>query len=482
MSSGDAQPPGDDACFVACVLPPSQFREAGSERPGPNDFTDAEVRSLDLTGLPVNWEHEDDKTLGIVEQNYTTDSGAKYVVVRMATNNPFGATALRQMKAGEMNEMSLTHKFRWGQRPDGNLVEHRIPISIGVTKKGNREGCHIHPNSIWTEAPVDRFRETLYSRTYNNSKAATQRTAMADTSMADAAATTPDANQTPVATPATPATPAAAPVATPAAAAPAHSDRTAASVAEQDNVLAELSDPAKVQAYNLKPEEYVALTSLAAQRGSKLEQTLSEREAKLAAQQKELEQIKAELTAAKQRDQDATKLARDMYDKKVAAYFNDMKSAGFPLPENTMNLFTQARSDDPAKMLELNQMSEAIFANGAKMAQHIVALEQRFEAEQAFAAKQKEAQQSALTGLTARFNAANNALGPVATPASSAGEAHPEDNRGGKRARPDSEGADSAHGTTTEAQAPVSAQTQTMLQQLPDFLLAQLPAHVRRQA
>lgn len=477
MSGPDIAPTpglaGEDACFVGCVLPPSQFKQDNAEaRPGPNDFTDDDIRRLDLTGLPVNWNHEDDKTLGVVEQDYTTDSGAKYVVVRMATDNPFGFTAKRQIEEGEMNEMSLTHKFRWGTRGNGELVEHRLPISIGVTKKGNREGCLIHPNSVWTEPPSNRFRETLYSRTFENSKEAADRAIMSEA--------TPDANQTPVATPATPATPvAAAPVAAaPAAAVPAP---TAQSVSDQVNVLAELSDEDKVKAFGLKPEEYVKLTSLAAQRGAKLEATLGERDAALAKQQAELLRIKAELEAAQQRDKDTAKLAQEMFETKLKEYQATMQAVGFPMPAGTMDIFNKSRSDNPAELLKANQMAEAIFANGAAMAHHIKELEATVKREQAFAAKQQQAQDSALHGLTERFKAANDALAP-------ASELRADTNqRPLKRARPEDE-ADSAHGTVDEAaaaaaaqqeQQQMSSQTAGTLDNIPDWLMDQLPAYAR---
>lgn len=466
-----------DACFVGCVLPPSQFRAGDTERrPGRNDFTDEDIRALDLTGLPVNWEHEDDKTLGVVEQNYTTESGAKYVVVRMAADTPFGHMALHDIREGKTSEMSLEHMFLNGTLTDGKTLERRLPLSIGVTKKGNRPGCHIFPKSVWTEKPSDRFRKTIYCSVHKNSKQTAEGQTMADTTMEP----TPAEGAPPQEPPA----PAADSAESQAPAKPAVPG------ANDESLLSNLADPNNIKAYDLKSlDEIVGLTALAAQRGQKLEQALAERDSELAKMRAETEQLRKEVATAKQAGPQQGALAEKMYEDRMNELFEAMKAAGHPLPENTRDVFKLSRSGDPATMLENNQMSQVVLANSAiKMAQQIQFMQAQDERERAKASSQKQVAQSAFGMLSDRFKQENDALSNAQAFHSDESRKrsqpeHPEDTRGGKQARADMA---SAPMTTPAASAPsvpgapkLSAQTIAMLRQLPDHLKDQIPEFAR---
>lgn len=135
-----------DLLFVGRCHPNAEFGDSPSELAnlGPWDFSKSQLENLELTHLPLTYEHDDDKAVGLIKNTYTGKDGAKYIVGVIDCDHPVGRDLAQGIETGDFGELSLKHVFREDHDPSRRVfIQNRRPTRVGITKQGARPNCKI---------------------------------------------------------------------------------------------------------------------------------------------------------------------------------------------------------------------------------------------------------------------------------------------------------------------------------------------------
>jgi len=137
--------------FLGCVYPSTDVKNHPSDkrRLDPTHFHGDGVREMDLTGLPLTWEHALNMPVGKILGTFTLPCGSKFIHGEIDCNHRAGTMTADSMLSGKRLELSLSHHFKQDERinSDGliELIQTRTPIAVGIVKGGLRDSCTISP-------------------------------------------------------------------------------------------------------------------------------------------------------------------------------------------------------------------------------------------------------------------------------------------------------------------------------------------------
>lgn len=282
--SDDGEMSSQDLVFIGCVHPPASFGNTPEDlqKLGPNDFTERQVREMDLTGLPVTWEHDEDKGIGVVKMTLTSDDGSKHIIAAIDCDTEVGRQCAHQMERGEINELSLSHLYTEAYDPEENVsIQNRIPVRVGITKQGARSNCRV-PRELLYRVDKDywdknhAWRDIKARVEHNSATARTGLSTMLSTSAAPVGApSTPASQQETAAPPATAATTTTA-TTTP----PPQSTETKEEESSED-IFDVLSNYEKLREQNLSHDEALRLVAKSAERAKALENQAADQQKKI---------------------------------------------------------------------------------------------------------------------------------------------------------------------------------------------------------
>lgn len=336
---------GEDLTFVGRVLPAAGLSNGPTLKGG--EFSDKDIDTVKLAGLPLTWEHDEQTTVGLVEHSYTGKDGHKYIVGRVSRESPFGDLIAKHVSRGQKTELSLMHMLGAEDR-GGVIVEQRIPTSVGITKKGLRPNCHIDPNSVRSEPASEHLRRTIYRTLPENPL------------------NLPNTSETKMSTEAKPEETVAAE--TPKAEEPAKTEEEPMGLdffANPENILKKGLD-------GMTPEKFAALAARIAQEGKAFQQQLAEKEeeaAKIKTQMEDLEKKAQAMTQAQ--EQDYLDLARK--------YAELMSAHGGMTAENALEVYQKVRSQDPDVARAQGHLLQQQYAYSADLEKRNAALEKQLE-------------------------------------------------------------------------------------------------------
>lgn len=153
-----------DLVFVGFAHPP-QGPTPPTKDVGVNQFCSDNLRDMNLTGLPVGYEHE--HPVGTIIHSATGAQSTKLIVGHIPEHEK---ATIESIENGDLPELSLTHTFSVWNEKDGTEIQERRPIEVSLTKKGNRPGCKIiHTHRLPTRSsPADYIsKEPLPQETMN---------------------------------------------------------------------------------------------------------------------------------------------------------------------------------------------------------------------------------------------------------------------------------------------------------------------------
>lgn len=286
-----------------------------------SQFSDADIGRMNLTGLPLTWEHQGGLAVGLVESTFEDADGHKCVRGRIPLGG-FGDVMAQQIESGRRAELSLQHDFE-ASRVAGMWREDKIPSAVGVVQKGGRPSCLINPNSIRRVAGSDHLRQTIYRAHEGGKKMADEEPQM----------------------------------------------NVLDFFAEPSNMLNKL----EAEGDTMTPQAAAALAAKIAAEGKKHMTQSTEKDTQIAALQEELEKIKATAAAATEAQEAdyvtlATKLAEIIAER-------DGRT-----PENVLDVLKKVRSTDPAIAMQQGEVLRQTYAFSKDLLEQNAKLQKQVDA------------------------------------------------------------------------------------------------------
>lgn len=110
-------------------------------------FTPEELKKISLVGIPVDIEHNGEKTvIGKVVSEYLDHTGAKYAISYIDTDTKMGKYAHNLLKSGELNQVSTEHAVSEKISEDKKSVTVKKTYQfLTLTKKAGRtdDSCSV---------------------------------------------------------------------------------------------------------------------------------------------------------------------------------------------------------------------------------------------------------------------------------------------------------------------------------------------------
>lgn len=342
----------DSLYFMGCVHPPTDVQHGSEAHLDPKVFSADEVDVMELSGVPLTWQHQDPMCVGRVHVSANSD-GSKLIFGEVETDSPQGLLTAEDMWSGKLCELSLSHKTQQfaRTREDGyeEIVQRRIPIRVGITDDAKRKGCAIFRESLTWGAPTQQQDKPILSETvYHSSNVySSSSSVMADDAMAEAP---PATEQTPGPDP-------------------------------NRDVMAQMADEDNFAKQGLSAEAAAKLASTVAQKNQLLEKQLQELQAQ---KEKELEQLKQQLSQGEAEKEQIRQEAERKYQENMGRLVEmgrDMNAPGFEADKNPEEILASALGGqtDTTSLMKQNRLLELVTACNTAACQKVSVLETELE-------------------------------------------------------------------------------------------------------
>jgi len=131
-----------------------------------NDFTDDQMKRLNLVGLPLWWNHQ--FQIGKVEKSWLGDDGSLYIQGMINTDNEPGKFAMEEITSKKRSGLSLTHIYKFGERPskDPGYIEFKNIKELSIVREQDTE----RPNCLIMTDDLTKAKQRIEELTKQNTQ------------------------------------------------------------------------------------------------------------------------------------------------------------------------------------------------------------------------------------------------------------------------------------------------------------------------